>query len=90
MILTELTAAAAKLNPANQQAALDYILALLADQDAAAEPTPDQAALGSTGNGKRKAGGWVEVKTISGHPYAYRRWREGKTLKSEYIGKVKV
>jgi hypothetical protein len=46
-----------------------------------------------TGNGNgasSKARGWVELKTIKGYgPYAYRRWRDGGRLRSEYIGKVK-
>jgi len=34
--------------------------------------------------------GWVELKMINGFgPYAYKRWREGKTLRSKYLGKVK-
>jgi hypothetical protein len=34
--------------------------------------------------------GWVELKMIGDNgPYAYRRWREGGKLRSEYIGKVK-
>lgn len=45
----------------------------------------DQAAKTKRGNGTS----WVEIKTIRGFgPYAYRRWREGGRLKSEYIGKV--
>ena len=41
------------------------------------------------GTGKRKKRGYVEIKTINGRPYAYRRWREGGRLRSEYVGKVK-
>jgi len=41
-------------------------------------------------NKKQATGGsYVELKTINGcGPYAYKRWREGGRLKSEYIGKV--
>ena len=35
-----------------------------------------------------KGGSWFEIKTIKGHKYRYRRWREGKKTKSEYVGKV--
>ena len=39
---------------------------------------------------KGGGGGWVELKTINGcGPYAYKRWREGGRMRSEYIGKVK-
>ena len=44
-----------------------------------------------TENGAAKSGdrGWVELKMIGANgPYAYRRWREGGKLRSEYIGKV--
>lgn len=89
-MLTQITEAATQLNPAHQQAALDYILALLQEQTAA-EPAPtEEAGKVDPGNGKKQGRGWIEVKTISGNQYAYRRWREGKTLKSEYIGKVKA
>ena len=51
----------------------------------------------SNGSGKAKAGadGWIDLKMIPGAngklygPYAYRRWRVGKSLKSQYLGKVK-
>lgn len=40
--------------------------------------------------GKRRGRSWVENKMINGAgPYAYRRWREGGRVKSEYVGKVK-
>jgi len=35
-----------------------------------------------------KGGSWFEIKTIKGHKYRYRRWREGKKTRSEYVGKV--
>ena len=35
--------------------------------------------------------GYVELKMIKNcGPYAYRRWREGGRLRSEYLGKVEV
>jgi hypothetical protein len=40
---------------------------------------------------KSKARGYVELKRIRGFgPYAYRRWREGGRLRSEYLGKAVV
>lgn len=39
--------------------------------------------------GKKAKGGYIELKMIRGHgPYAYKRWREGGRLRSEYLGKV--
>jgi len=31
---------------------------------------------------------FIEIKTIKGRQYAYRRWYEGGKLRSEYIGKA--
>lgn len=45
-----------------------------------------------TGPANSKAGGagWIELKMIGKNgPYAYKRWRQGKTLRSQYLGKVK-
>lgn len=37
-----------------------------------------------------RGGGWLELKTINGcGPYVYRRWREGRRLRSEYVGKAR-
>lgn len=37
-----------------------------------------------------RGSGWIELKMINGFgPYAYRRWRTGGKLRSEYLGKVK-
>ena len=33
-------------------------------------------------------GSWIEVKTINGKKYEYKRWREGGKLRSQYMGKV--
>lgn len=49
------------------------------EPEEASEQTPAQ-------NGKAKSRGYRELKTINGKKYWYRRWREGKKLKSEYIG----
>lgn len=72
----------------------DGLLELRAMIDEALEqPEEEQPAASLDNNGKGKesrARGWVELKSIGGYgPYAYRRWREGKRLRSEYIGKVK-
>ena len=38
---------------------------------------------------KSGKGGYIELKLVRGFgPYAYRRWREGGRLRSEYLGKV--
>ena len=37
------------------------------------------------------AGSWLEVRTVNGcGPYVYRRWREGKRKRSQYLGKAVV
>ena len=92
MKTNELTPLFDKLSPTGQQAALDFIKTLLQEQESTqTRPAPNDARqITTAGNGKRRAKGWVEIKQINGHPYAYRRWREGKTLKSQYIGKVKA
>jgi hypothetical protein len=33
-------------------------------------------------------GGWLETKTIKGHRYRYRCWREHGHRRSEYLGPV--
>jgi len=33
-------------------------------------------------------GSWIEVKTINGKQYEYKRWREDGKLKSKYLRKV--
>jgi len=50
------------------------------------EPAPE-ASTTSQSNGRR---GYIELKEINNcGPYQYLRWREGKKLRSRYIGKVK-
>ena len=63
--------------------------ARLAELDEELEPVQETS---SNGSGKAKAGGsgYVELKMIGKNgPYAYKRWRQGKTLRSQYLGKVK-
>ncbi|HEY64246.1 MAG TPA: hypothetical protein G4O02_06705 [Caldilineae bacterium] len=44
---------------------------------------------GPGGHGGR--GWWLEVRMINGcGPYVYKRWREGKRKRSEYLGKAKM
>ncbi len=46
---------------------------------------------GGTSGGKGGRGWWLEVRTINGcGPYVYKRWREGKRKRSEYLGKARV
>ena len=55
-------------------------------QAAQQEPASEQG-----GKSKGKGGSYVEVKMINGcGPYAYKRWREGGRLRSEYQGKAIV
>ncbi len=46
----------------------------------------------ANGGGGRRVGskGWLEIKTIKGRQYLYRRWRDGKIQRSEYVGKVEA
>lgn len=70
-------------------ALLQALIATLQPEDDETEETAvnNDAEISTTKKkGKR---GWVELKTINGcGPYAYRRWREGGRLRSEYVGKV--
>lgn len=43
---------------------------------------------GGTGR-KTSPRGWLEIKIIKGHPYVYRRWRDGKTMRSQYVGRLR-
>jgi hypothetical protein len=64
---------------------INELLAEEAGEDEVLE-TAGSPRTGGNGGGK----GWVELKLIRGYgPYAYRRWREGGVLRSEYVGKVK-
>ncbi len=36
------------------------------------------------------AGAWVEIKEIKGRPYRYLRWRDGRHMRSKYLGKALV
>ncbi|MCI0649946.1 MAG: hypothetical protein L0346_34390 [Chloroflexi bacterium] len=75
-----------QLDQAGLMEARDMIDALL-DDPADSEPAGD----GDTAIGDSGGRGWVELKMINGcGPYAYKRWRQGGRLRSEYIGKVKA
>jgi len=87
-MINELTIIAQALTPNKQQALLDYARRLAAQQVASPEAKLQDTGNIPTESNHKRGKGWVEVKTINGHQYAYRRWREGKILKSEYIGKV--
>ena len=53
------------------------------------EEEPETSSRGS-GHSQAGASGYVELKMIGKNgPYAYKRWRQGKTLRSQYLGKVK-
>jgi len=58
-------------------------------QEAQQEQASEQGQ--QSGKSKGKGGSYVEVKMINGcGPYAYKRWREGGRLRSEYQGKAIV
>jgi hypothetical protein len=67
----------------------EYVAMLLAGADTE-DPEPEDPDGGDNGNKGPASSGWVELKTIRGYgPYAYLRWREGKRIRSKYLGKVK-
>ncbi|MCW1967101.1 MAG: hypothetical protein KIH69_003125 [Anaerolineae bacterium] len=52
-----------------------------------AAPVADAAAPQGKVKAKRQhSAAFVEIKTIKGRRYAYRRWYEGGKFRSEYIG----
>ncbi len=60
-----------------------------AREDEAAEETQSFESAGKA-TAKKEARGHIELKLINGYgPYKYLRYWQGKTLKSEYIGKAK-
>ena len=48
----------------------------------------DSSAAGGDLAGEGPRGWWVEVKTIRGRRYRYKRWREGGRMRSQYLGKA--
>jgi hypothetical protein len=84
--VSEVTRKARQMNSEQLDAVIAFMADLLATEDTEA-PEEERA----TG-GKSKAGpaGWVELKHINGYgPYAYLRWREGKRMRSKYLGKAR-
>ncbi len=76
-----------KLAPSLRRQVEDYIALLLAAQ---LEMDFDQAQDDDDqDDDKPPQGSWVEVKTIKGRQYAYRRWREDGKKKSKYIAPVR-
>ena len=69
-------------------------LAELEEEQDGQEPSGMSSRTGPA-NGKAGGAGWIELKWIPGAngkqygPYAYKRWRQGKTIRSQYLGKVK-
>ncbi len=69
---------------------------LLADDETSPAPRPvteqdiEELVPGPGGNGSGPAarGYWIEVKTIKGRPYLYKRWREGGRCRSKYLHPV--
>lgn len=56
----------------------------------AEEQQPEQASHEAGSSESKGAGGYIELKYIRGYgPYAYKRYRAGGRLCSEYVGKVK-
>jgi hypothetical protein len=85
-MLDELLTISSTLSPDALASLLAYARKLAGTDQRGEEPAGPEADAGQNGTGNR---GYVEIKTIKGRPYAYRRWREGKVLRSEYLGKVK-
>lgn len=83
-----------QLNRAELEAVADLVAGLLQTLDDAQVETVEAVAPSTTPaptNGKGKARGHIDHKMINGcGPYAYLRYWSGKTLKSQYIGKVEV
>ena len=68
---------------------LAQIVAALLDLQAPEEEELESAQQGEKQTGS-KAKGHIEEKMINGYgPYRYLRYWQGKTLKSQYIGKAK-
>lgn len=64
-------------------------LAELEEEQDGQEPSGMSSRTGPA-NGKAGGAGWIELKMIGKNgPYAYKRWRQGKRLRSQYLGKVK-
>jgi len=59
--------------------------AIVIEPERVARPEPVG---GDNGARRRGRGWWLEIKTIKGHQYLYRRWREGGRQRSEYVGKI--
>lgn len=60
-------------------------------------PLPRDALLVSSSPDTPRSGGWIEIKWVKcgkncrgcpHGPYLYARWREGKRLRSKYLGKA--
>lgn len=60
------------------------IAGLLDNAPVAAESAPQPKAKAK----RQHSAAFVEIKTIKGNKYAYRRWYEDGKFKSEYIGKA--
>lgn len=71
-----------------------WLRGLVDDRLAELEEEEEQADLSSSEpvskpSRKKNGSGWLELKYINKWgPYVYKRWREGKILHSEYVGKV--
>lgn len=72
---------------------LAMVQSRLAEMEEELEPIQEPSSSGPAGKAS-KARGWIELKMIPRGgkeygPYAYRRWRSGGRIRSEYLGKVK-
>jgi hypothetical protein len=86
--VSEVTRTARQMNSEQLDAVIAFMADLLATEDT--EATEEQATGGNSGKSKAGPAGWVELKHINGYgPYAYLRWREGKRMRSKYLGKAR-
>jgi hypothetical protein len=66
----------------------EHLGALIAGQKGELGGTSEKHGSGLPPNKPVRGQGWIEVKEIKGHRYAYRRWYDGKVKRSSYIGKA--
>jgi hypothetical protein len=84
----EVTQTARRLNSEQLDDVIAFMADLLATEDT--EELEEQAADGNSSKSKGSPAGWVELKHINGYgPYAYLRWRDGKRMRSKYLGKAR-
>lgn len=78
------------INHLDQEGCLELIAMVEARLAELQEEQEIQEPLETSSQDKMGGSGWIELKMIQGFgPYAYKRWRQGGRLRSQYVGKVK-